>query len=643
MQKLILRNINITELIQKEVEMNVNFNPARYKINNPSIVRKTLTQFNKTGAILPVLLMECFVTGGRTYQAYKRDGFVEARERVTEESLAAIFWLFGATIFGKLLDVLSQKFGGIPKDMPDVGRDGLKSPFNNYIDDLAKKLKLSPEKKEALRNKLARFSIGKTATSLVLACLFIGLVVPKLNQAITRSFVKKADKEKNNKHNTIENKLAIKDSLGSFSAKDVTINAVENFKASKDNDLCLGGSGNLSFKGGADSLLRIVQNFEENAVWKLMGTDVGTVSGRTINARNNDERVEILFRDISSIYFYCFSIPHIIKFMNKVDTFKGLNTKLNPTSAMYAHNHLIESVFAKKQNEVVSLADFKKIAFGQEVDKEIITKIMTKKDNSKAAIITVNEFNAKIDEIFAGNSHKIHELKSKALKMSKRMQSQKQGVRLLTQVQIEDILRGGSITDSKFLSEVLNEMHSTSNSFTNKIRKLFGKPPIINDSKPISNPYKYIPQYTLEAERQQVVDYARAIVKDAYSPEMKEADKQIIKAEKAMAKAEKRLQKSGANISKYEEIIANAKETIKNAKQIIANGEKDCVVSAQRMLELNRRNMFRNGGYVLLATAVSAAFLSTVIPKIQYFITYLRTGKNSFPGVDEEQKKLLNK
>lgn len=41
-----------------------------------------------------------------------------------------------------------------------------------------------------------------------------------------------------------------------------------------------------------------------------------------------------------------------------------------------------------------------------------------------------------------------------------------------------------------------------------------------------------------------------------------------------------------------------------------------------------------------LAMGVSALFLSTIIPKIQYYITFLRTGKNSFPGTENlEQKK----
>ena len=35
-------------------------------------------------SIVPVMLLEAFVEAGRTYQAYERGGFTEARERLTE-------------------------------------------------------------------------------------------------------------------------------------------------------------------------------------------------------------------------------------------------------------------------------------------------------------------------------------------------------------------------------------------------------------------------------------------------------------------------------------------------------------------------------------------------------------------------------
>ena len=557
-------------------------------------MRKFVTQLDKSGAILPVVLLEATVTGGRTYQAYKRDGFVEARERVTEESLGAIFWLFGATLFGKLLDKLGQKFLNIPKEMPAVGRDGVRTPFNNYIDDLAKRMNLSPEKKEAAKKFLARFSVGKTFTSLAIACLFIGYVVPKLNQAITKNIFGKMDKKEPQGQKT---KLTLKDARNIFSAKDVSINAVENFKASKGNGLYFDGAKTPSFKAGADSLLRSVQNFEENAVWKLLGTDVGTVTGRTVNARNKDERIEIMFRDISSIYFYCFSMPHIVAFMNRQDTFKGLNTKLNPMSAMETHNHLIQRMADKKMSEVVKLSEFKEFALGKDIDNKLIDKIfgeqkklppkkylfglVTKEQTPPARVMKLSDFEAKIDELFASNIEDRNRIKAFGRKMSQLLQPDKQGVKMITESQALDAIQGGAAREPEFIAKVLNNIHKESNSFTNFFRKLFGKAPKIANQTPLIDPYKYIPPDTIEAQRRQILDYVEAIVKDA---------------------------------------------------------EKTGEVSAQRMLELNKRNMRRGGLFMALAMGVSALFLSTIIPKVQYYITFLRTGKNSFPGTENMQK-----
>lgn len=55
-------------------------------------------------SIAPLILLEAFVEGGRTYQAYQRGGFDEARERITEEMIGAAFWFSGVAGFNKLID-----------------------------------------------------------------------------------------------------------------------------------------------------------------------------------------------------------------------------------------------------------------------------------------------------------------------------------------------------------------------------------------------------------------------------------------------------------------------------------------------------------------------------------------------------------
>ena len=585
-------------------------NYSKYLITKTSPLRSFVTKLNKNGAILPVLLLEATVTGGRTYQAYKRDGFVEARERVTEESLGAIFWLFGATMAAALFDKIGQKFMKIPKNMPDVGRDNLRSPFNNFINKVAGILKLTPQQKEIVKTKLARYSVGKTAASLITACLFIGYVVPKLNQGITKHLFGKMDKKDPNHEKAPDpytNRLTLKDARAIFSAKGISINAVENFKARqnqaadiqplKNNQPAVKNNASVpSFKANADSLLRIVQNFQTNDVWKLLGTDVGTVTGRTANARNNDERVEILFRDVSSIYFYCFSMPAIVAFMNKKDTFKGLNTRLNPISAMEVHNHMITRM-AEAGFEQMTPQNFKNMMLGKELEdaeKSLLKKAFPNSKPATTKKVFFGLFNKKVPPVYDSttleNFAKIVDenikdktlaeaIKAKAAQAS-RMQPLKEGVAMITESQAEDLLRGGEIRNQSFLRKIIG------NTFENFIVRPENYDKAGNPVKkgvkkltnPLENSYKYISQSEIESRRKEIIDYVKAIVQEA-----------------------------------------------ENKKQN---------VDFELLKRMNKRNMTKGGLFMGLAMGVSALFLSTIIPKIQYYITYLRTGKNSFPGTE---------
>ena len=49
-----------------------------------------------------------------------------------------------------------------------------------------------------------------------------------------------------------------------------------------------------------------------------------------------------------------------------------------------------------------------------------------------------------------------------------------------------------------------------------------------------------------------------------------------------------------------------------------------------------RRNSLMHSVYMVLGLGVSILFLSTLIPKMQYWITKKRTGKEGFPGAVEE-------
>ena len=581
--------------------MNIKLNDISKYTANLSKSRNFITSLRKPGVILPVILLESTVTLGRTYQAYQRDGFVEARERVTEESLAAIFWLFGATIFGKLIQTIGQKFMHMPKTDIDVGHDKVRQPFKNFVlDNLGNKY--FDEKR------LASFYFGKVILSLIAACAFIGFVVPKVNQAITK-YIFQHGKVNDNKQQQQPQKPAVKTDLKAakpmiitnaahkntqaMKAQNVSINSVNEFKAKENKQ-------NPSFGVSAAALTQIIQKFDENAIYKLLGTDVGTVGGRTINARNKDERVEILFRDLVSIIFYCFSTDWIFGLFNKHDKFNGLNTVLNPTTSAEVHNYLLEKMKEAGKTSM-GAEEFEKFALGKAElsaeDKVLYEKLFPPKPaparkklfgifeiksdkwaqrlklipEPEVGVISVERYKELIkdnvtDESKAQNliqlGEKMSELQPEKTKFNK-ITRERSTYRVITSSQVEDIFKGGVARDAGFMKTTLNNIFK-SKSHPNRL----------------TEKYQYISQNSIEGERKNIFNYIKSLV------------------------------------------------------QMAESGE----VNWETMLKANKRNMSRNGLYMGVAMGISALFLSTIIPKVQYLITKIRTGQDKFPGTVDLSK-----
>ena len=84
-------------------------------------------------------------------------------------------------------------------------------------------------------------------------------------------------------------------------------------------------------------------------------------------------------------------------------------------------------------------------------------------------------------------------------------------------------------------------------------------------------------------------------------------------------------------VKKQQELTDYVKTIIKKAK----NGE----VTAELLKKVNRENYIKNAANWGIGFAISAAFLSTFIPKIQYWITKQATGSNAFPGTADYSDK----
>ena len=78
------------------------------------------------------------------------------------------------------------------------------------------------------------------------------------------------------------------------------------------------------------------------------------------------------------------------------------------------------------------------------------------------------------------------------------------------------------------------------------------------------------------------------------------------------------------NIKKQQEIEHYIQSVIKKAK----NGE----ITKELLEKARKENFGKNAFNWGIGFAISAAFLSTFIPKIQYWITRKATGSNAFPG-----------
>lgn len=478
--------------------------------------RNFVTSMSTSSGYAPIILLEAAVTGGRTYQAYKRGGFVEARERGTEETLGAIFWLGGAHAFNKMGDALGAKVFGAKNFEFDVAKDTVRQPFKNFISD-------GIQNGKTLENKIAAFKFGKVVTSLLLANAVIGFVVPKLNQKITNHYqnsIKKAKNEQPLDDKTRET-------------------SIDSFVSQGDKD-----KGKTSFKGLKPQMfLSMADKLERDPTCKLIATDVGVVSGRTANARNKHEKTEVLVRDVGSIYFYMFCKDHINAGLNRIQT--GKSGRLDPNSTVILDNHL-KTVL--NNGAPMNVEQFKAKVFGNK--NAALPELNLVNDNDT---ITLEDFKKAI-------KGKSFEAKLDVAQKMAKLQPEIDGKAILTKAQIKDIYTGGHINDPEFLNIAYNAF--TKNKSTDKM--------------------KYVSEESLRGLKERMTYYV-------------------------------------------EQIIASAQKAGKD-------------VSTELLTKANRKNFLMNGLNLGLGLGISAFFLSTVIPKIQYWITEKHTGENKFPGIQKYEK-----
>ncbi len=508
---------------------------------NPIKTQYTPRHFVKSMAsrgLAPLILLEACVEIGRTYQAYKRGGFDEGRERITEEMIGALFWFSGVKSFNKLIDhFVGKKMLKLPDTNFDVGKDSIHNPLKNYL----KKYNISEKK-------IANFKFAKVASSIILANCLVGFLVPKLNQSITNYFRRN---RKNQQAEQPQNNIPTIQTNYTRPQMSEFLN-----KTNKQQEKKMAAFNGLN---GTQTLLTLANHFENDAKYQLLSTDVGIAGGRTIMARNNNERREILIRDLSSIYFYMFNMPNINRWLNMIED--GRKTRLDPVSAKYATDEM--SKLLKANNGKMSVEEFKKQVFGTGStdflnNAELKGKFFGKdKDAIKLDdFLSILKNNTKNDDYTR--------LSNVAKEMSK-LQPEIEGIGYLSKSQVESILRGGKFNSPEFLDNLLE--------IATREDIPFAKTAQSNRK----NPLKFIAQAELDGIKDDAVAYINDIIKRA----------------------------KGGMIT--EDVLKNA----------------------------SRMNFIKNSINWGTGFVISAAFLSTFIPKIQYWVTKKITGENAFPGTTD--------
>ena len=490
-----------------------------------NLLGKTLSTFTRPDALKPIIALEAVNVTGRTYQAHKRGGRDEARERIIEETSGSLVWLGGVKLFNKLGDLVIGKILGNGNGAKvDTGKDVARNPFVNFLNSP----KFNP--KNFSEKTLSLMKFGKVVVSILAANAIIGFVVPRFNHKLTK-YLRSRNKE-NHQRNDSQNQNTSNTITPMVPLTTPEMGHFDKFK----NHVLNQGNANVSFKGAG---LNAFTNFIENTnTGQLMSTDVGTITGRSVNARKKQERVEVIARDGSSVYFYMFAQSHVRNVMNKIES--GRWTRLDPNSSGILHTHMTNLV---GENESLSVDEFRQKMFGKKSETFNIDKFFGKDEQA----IDLNKFNSvESNPAIQQRAKAMSELQPKILDSS-----------ILTRQQVMDIYQEGEINNPKLLKRTFENYTEGAS----------------------SNPNKFVSTKKLHSLKGRMTDYVEDVCKAA--------------------------EKNGG------------------------------LVDRKLLSKVKNKNMTLNGVNFVGGFIVAAAFLSTLIPKFQYWLTRKMTGVDAFPGTYE--------
>ncbi len=404
-----------------------------------NVTTPLLSYLQNPEKITPMLLIEVPTSSGRIYQGYKRGGKVEARERACEETLGAAVWLFGMKAFNKGFDFVGKNLLNL-KDLDiDVGKDSLRNPAS-YIDH-----------KPTLT---AAFKFSKITASALLSIAAMGYVVPKIKQAMTNAFRMKEGKEPIPDKNSPDGKFH-KGWADKFVSNFIKYddNAPVSKAEQKNNTSIIPSmdtfiqnakqNNSPSFTGGSilNTLCFASHNLENNTVWRLLSTDVGTLSGRVATSRTKKEAIEYGVRDSISSVFYVGAAPAFSAILRKA--FKIPN--IDPKGAEATAKRMQDVI--QKQGGKVKAGFFTSKILTPNKAEELVKDIKFRDDGT----IWLDDFNRQTKNAWMGHAQAMSELQPKLL--------DENGIRrsILSKKQAIDVLSDSYLAEPVYLKEAISK------------------------------------------------------------------------------------------------------------------------------------------------------------------------------------------
>lgn len=365
----------------------------------PKWLQETFLFTAKEGASA-VLPLEAAVVAGRTQSGYRRDGWMEVQERVFEELAAAAIWLKGVDFLKDRFKSGQNRFLPQYKHLsPDIAWN---RPWGKLqsVDLTAQELfaKDSKEISSLLRLKSARwlFSVGLALTG-------VAYVVPTLNQLKTKAIMsyqlsrRKRSQEGDNVQfgdprllgataspqgvPTGLNPNAFGQQINRVSASANALNPIVK-PVSNSPAIQFVPSGSFihspyrgpvfnpggatksafpaawgplahgqplrfgDFSGGSSVTQALGHLVDQTPYGSILVVDAGIAGGRgyVASKRSGFETVEVIVRDLGSLYFYILSVPHIMKGLGMAaDGFFKTSSSLEPKIAKALHDSLKEA------------------------------------------------------------------------------------------------------------------------------------------------------------------------------------------------------------------------------------------------------------------------------------------------------------